>query len=132
MQLLISGVEVFVFVGRLIFDAEMIFVKDISETAATGLRERLLKDKGFPSGGFAGATRHLDAHQTADIKEVGLSDLDLVEDGVRPFADEFLRCHAGRLRHNAVIQHLVEYDDEAAQLLFHFAADAVLDQRFAD
>ena len=111
----------------------MIFEKDISETAAAGLRERLLKDEGLPSGSFAGAAGHVDTRQKADVKEMGLGHLNLVEYSVSPFVDEFLRGHAvSDLRHNPVIQHLVERDDEAAQLLFHFAADAILDQRIAE
>ena len=106
-QLLVGSVQVFVFVGRFVFDREMTLVKDISATVPAGLCERLLEDKGIAILGFAIAARHLHLDQATDIKKMRLTALQLAQCRVCPFVDEFLRMHRvsfdrWKLYHDAV------------------------------
>ena len=93
LQLLVGGAEVFVFVGRFVFDGEVVFVVDIGESVAVGGFDRRLKYELFAGLGRAVAAGHLDADQVADIAKMRLRALFFAERGVCPFVDKFLWRH---------------------------------------
>ena len=77
-QLLVGGVQVFVFVSRFVFDGEVVFVIDIGAPAPRLLFERLLEEKCLTRSSLAIAAWHPCADQAADIKKMRLTALLLV------------------------------------------------------